>query len=145
MSKIKTLINELLVEIFNNILNIEEDELKKTGINLSMNEIHTLEAIQNSDDPTMSNIAKKMRITTGTLTTTINRLVGKKYVTRHIDQEDRRKVYLELTDGSRKVLKEHEFFHNQMIDSLFKDLPIEEDEVLLKSLENIAIYFKEKY
>lgn len=145
MSKIKSLINELLVEIFNNILNIEEAELKKSGLSLSMNEIHTLEAIKNSDDPTMSNIAKKMRITTGTLTTTINRLVGKKYVTRHIDQEDRRKVYLKLTDGSIKVLKEHELFHNQMIDSLFEDLPIEEDEVLLKSLENIANYFKEKY
>ena len=145
MAKLKSVINELLVEIFNHILAIEEEALKKTGINLSMNEIHTLEAIQNSEDPTMSNIARKMRITTGTLTTNINRLVGKKYVTRHIDQLDRRKVYLKLTDSSIEVLKDHDNFHNEMIESIFKDLPIEEDEVLLKSLNSIANYFKEKY
>lgn len=145
MSKTKAVINELLVEIFNHILNIEEEELRKSGINLSMNEIHTLEAINNADDTTMSNIARKMRITTGTLTTTINRLVGKKYVTRHIDEIDRRKVYLKLTKSSLEVLKEHDKFHNQMIDSLFEDLPIEDDEILYKSLENIANYFKEKY
>lgn len=145
MGKLKFVINELLVEIFNHILAIEEETLKKTGINLSMNEIHTLEAIHNSDDPTMSNIAKKMRITTGTLTTNINRLVGKKYVTRHIDPLDRRKVYLKLTDSSLEVLKDHDNFHNEMIDSIFEDLPIEEDEVLLKSLNSIANYFKEKY
>lgn len=145
MSKTKSLINELLVEIFNHILNVEEEELRKTGVNLSMNEIHTLEAIKNSNDTTMSAIAKKMRITTGTLTTTINRLVGKNYVTRHIDQFDRRKVYLKLTDSSIEVLKTHDKFHHQMIDSLFKDLPIDEDELLLKSLENISKYFKEKY
>ena len=145
MAKLKSVINELLVEIFNHILAIEEEALKKTGINLSMNEIHTLEAIQNSEDPTMSNIARKMRITTGTLTTNINRLVGKKYVTRHIDPLDRRKVYLKLTDSSIEVLKDHDNFHNEMIESIFKDLPIEEDEVLLKSLNSIANYFKEKY
>ena len=145
MSKIKSIINELLVEIFNHILSIEEEQLKKTGINLSMNEIHTLEAIQNSNEPTMSNIAKKMRITTGTLTTAINRLVDKKYVTRHIESADRRKVYLKLTKTSEEALQDHDNFHNEMIDSIFKDLPIEEDEVLLKSLESIADYFKDKY
>ncbi|HHX00577.1 MAG TPA: MarR family transcriptional regulator [Acholeplasmataceae bacterium] len=145
MSKTKKVINELLVEIFNHILAIEEEELKKSGLNLSMNEVHTLEAIANSDEPTMSNIAKKMRITTGTLTTNINRLVNKKYVTRHVDPNDRRRVFLELTDSSREVLKQHDKFHDEMIESLFQDLPIEEDEVLMKSLENIANYFKEKY
>jgi DNA-binding MarR family transcriptional regulator len=119
--------------------------MKKTGINLSMNEIHTLEAIQNSSEPTMTNIAKKMRITTGTLTTTINRLVEKNYVVRNVDTVDRRRVYLKLKPLSEEVLQDHDRFHHEMIDSLFKDLPIEEDEVLLRSLENIATYFKNKY
>lgn len=145
MDKTKKVINELLVEIFNHILAIEEEQLKKAGINLSMNEVHTLEAIANSEEPTMSNIAKKLRITTGTLTTNINRLVNKKYVTRYVDPNDRRRIFLQLTDTSREALKTHDKFHNEMIESLFEDLPIEEDEVLLRSLENIAKYFKEKY
>lgn len=145
MDKTKKVINELLVEIFNHILAIEEEQLKKAGINLSMNEVHTLEAIANSEEPTMSNVAKKLRITTGTLTTNINRLVNKKYVTRYVDPNDRRRIFLQLTDTSREALKTHDKFHNEMIESLFEDLPIEEDEVLLRSLENIAKYFKEKY
>lgn len=145
MDKTKKVINELLVEIFNHILAIEEEQLKKAGINLSMNEVHTLEAIANSEEPTMSNVAKKLRITTGTLTTNINRLVNKKYVTRYVDPNDRRRIFLQLTDSSREALKLHDKFHDEMIESLFEDLPIEEDEVLLRSLENIAKYFKEKY
>ncbi len=145
MSKIKNVINELLVNIFNTILSIEEAELKKQGVNLSMNEVHTLEAIESSDDPTMSNVARKLRITTGTLTSTINRLVSKKYVTRDTDEADRRKVYLRLTNSSLNVLEEHSKFHNEMIDSIFDELPIAEDEVLLKALESISQYFKEKY
>jgi len=145
MSKIKSVINELLVEIFNHILSVEEEQLKKTGINLSMNEIHTLEAVNNTQEPTMSNVAKKMRITTGTLSIAISRLVSKKYVTRHIDELDRRKINLKLTKSGEEVLLEHDRFHNEMIDSVVRDLAIEEDEVLLKSLESIADYFKEKY
>lgn len=145
MNKAKHLINELLVEIFNHILSIEEEEIKKLDINLSLNEIHTLESIENTEYPTMSNVSKKLRITISTLTTTINRLVKKGYVERYFNEEDRRKVYLKLTNESIEVLKKHELFHNELIDSIFKDIPLEEDEVLLKSLQNISNYFKEKY
>ena len=42
-----------------------------------MNEVHVLEAIEKTDEPTMTNIAKRLRITVGTLTTSMNRLVEK--------------------------------------------------------------------
>ena len=86
MNKAKHLINELLVEIFNHILSIEEEEIKKLDINLSLNEIHTLESIENTEYPTMSNVSKKLRITISTLTTTINRLVKKGYVERYFNE-----------------------------------------------------------
>ena len=145
MNKAKALINELLVEVFNHILSIEEDILESKGIKLSMNEIHILEAIRNSDEPIMTNLAKKLRITTGTLTASIDRLVNKKYVVRYQEETDRRKVLVKLTELADDVLKIHDDFHNEMIDAMFEDMKIDEDEVLLKSLENIVIYFKNKY
>ncbi|HOI47035.1 MAG TPA: MarR family transcriptional regulator [Bacilli bacterium] len=145
MNKAKALINELLVEVFNHILSIEEDILESKGIKLSMNEIHILEAIRNSDEPIMTNLAKKLRITTGTLTASIDRLVNKKYVVRYQEETDRRKVLVKLTELADDVLKVHDDFHNEMIDAMFEDMKIDEDEVLLKSLENIVIYFKNKY
>ena len=66
-------------------------------------------------------------------------------VYRYSDDKDRRKVYLKLTDEALKVLLIHDNFHEDMITSLFHDTDIENDEVLLKSLENITTYFKSKY
>lgn len=145
MATTKSLINELLVEVFNNILSIEEDTLKKAGIELSMTEVHVLEAIRNASKPTMSNVSQKLRVTMGTLTTSVNTLVKKGFVTRKRGIEDRRMVFLRLTDASLKVLEIHDKFHDQMIDSIFKDLKLEEDEVLIRSLENVKNYFKTKF
>ncbi|HBP25758.1 MAG TPA: MarR family transcriptional regulator, partial [Acholeplasmatales bacterium] len=88
MSKSRALINELLVDVFNNILGIEEDVIKTRGVKLSVKEVHILEAVRNSREPTMSAIAKRLRITTGTLTASIDRLVAKKFVIRANDETD---------------------------------------------------------
>lgn len=145
MSKTKDLVNELLVEVFNHILSIEEKTLKNSGIELSMTEIHVLEAIKETNPPTMSNIAQKLRVTVGTLTTSVATLVKKDYVLRKRGVEDKRVVFIELTEDALNVLKIHDNFHDEMIESVFKDLKIEEDEVLIKSLEKVNEYFKNKY
>ncbi len=141
----KEVINELLVDVFNHILSIEADVLKQRGVKISMTEVHVLEAIKNSKITTMGSVAQKLRVTLGTLTTSINVLVRKNYVFRYRDEADRRKVYLKLTESALEVLKVHDEFHNEMISSLFKDLELEKDEVLMKSLENISRYFKDHY
>ncbi len=141
----KEVINELLVDVFNHILSIESEVLRNLGVKLSMTEVHVLEAIKNTADPTMGNVANKLRITMGTLTTSINVLVRKNYVERYRDETDRRKVYLELRDSAQDVLKIHDDFHEEMVSSLLKDLDLEKDELLLKSLENISNYFKQRY
>ncbi len=145
MSKYKDIINTLLVDVFNHILSIEEKNLKERGVTLSMTEVHVLEAINLTDDPTMGEVAKRLKVTLGTLTTSINTLVRKRHVKRYTDEKDRRRVYLSLTDSAKKVLEVHDQFHEEMIDAVFKDLNLEEDEVLMKSLENVKKYFKDKY
>src|SRR5690554_87824 len=145
MPSAKEIINTLLVDVFNHILRIEEEKLKENNVKLSMTEVHVLEAIRNTEIPTMGEVAKRLRVTLGTLTTSINILVRKKMVYRYSDDKDRRKVYLKLTDEALKVLKVHDDFHDEMISSVFNDLNIEDDEVLMKSLENITTYFKSKY
>jgi len=145
MARAKKLINELLVEVFNQILGIEADMLKEKGVKLSMTEVHVLEAIRNTEITTMGNVAKKLRVTLGTLTTSINVLVKKAYVSRYREETDRRKVYLKLNDSAYEVLKIHDAFHEEMISSIIDDLKIDEDEILVKSLDNINEYFKNKY
>ncbi|PAT02046.1 MarR family transcriptional regulator [Candidatus Izimaplasma bacterium ZiA1] len=145
MNSPKKVINDLLVEVFNHILSIEGSTLKSRGVTLSMNEVHVLEAIEKTLEPTMSNIARRLRVTVGTLTTAMNRLVQKGYCTRYSELEDRRKVLIKLTDKAYDVLKIHNVFHDEMIDAVFADMQLEKDQVLLQSLENISDYFKNKY
>jgi len=145
MESPKKVINELLVEVFNHILSIEGQTLRDRGVKLSMNEVHVLEAISKTKVPTMTNIAKRLRVTVGTLTTSINRLVEKGFAKRHREDDDKRKVIVSLTDEALKVMAIHDKFHDEMLDAVFADMNLEEDEVLLQSLENLSEYFKKKY
>ena len=144
MSRSKDVINELLVEVFNHILSIEGQTLKERGVKLSMTEVHVLEAINNSELKTMGDVARRLRITLGTLTTSVDVLVRKKYVVRTRAKDDKRKVLLHLTDQALDVLKIHDGFHDEMVESMIGDLDLEKDEALIKSLENISNYFKKK-
>ena len=145
MESPKKVINELLVEVFNHILSIEGQTLRARGVKLSMNEVHVLEAVKKTEVPTMTNIARRLRITVGTLTTSMNRLVEKGYTKRHREEEDKRKVIVGLTDNALEVLAIHDKFHDEMLDAVFADMKLEEDELLLQSLEKLSDYFKNKY
>lgn len=145
LSTPKEIINELLVEVFNHILSIEAEALRNRGIKLSMNEIHVLEAINKANEPTMTRLAKRLRVTVGTLTTAMNRLVEKGYTTRYRLPEDKRKVHIALTKKAEDALQIHEQFHEEMIEATIQDMELDQDEVLLQSLQNISDYFKRKY
>lgn len=75
-------------------------ELEKKAIiteefkDITNNDMHIIEAIGVSGKTTMSVVAKKMKITAGSLTTAVNGLVNKKYVMRARGEEDRRVVYI---------------------------------------------------
>jgi DNA-binding MarR family transcriptional regulator len=145
MKQAKSVINELLVEIFHHILSIEGQMLRERGVNLSMNEVHVLEAIHKTKQPTMSHIAHRLRVTVGTLTTAVNRLVDKGFVDRKREKEDKRKVIVSLTPKAYEVLSTHDQFHDEMIEAVIVDLKLDENDVLINALKNISEYFTEKY
>ncbi len=142
LTESKAIVNELLVDIFNRILAIEGENLKQKGVKLSMSEIHVLEAVEKVEPSTMTNIANKLGITVGSLTVSVNTLYQKGYVSRERDTEDRRKVVIGLQPKAEEVLEIHNDFHNDMINSIFNDLKIDEDELLIESLRKLSSYFK---
>jgi DNA-binding MarR family transcriptional regulator len=139
------ILNEILVELFRNILNIEEKELKRMGCLLSMTEMHTIEQIGLGKPQSMSMVAKKLDITIGTLTTSINRLVKKEYVERNKNHQDRRIVEIKLTDKGKEAYLMHAKFHEGMVNGVMEDLKIQDDKPLIKALENLNKYFTKKY
>lgn len=138
--------DELLVKIFNNILEIEESALKN-GVfsDISVREIHIIDVIGNKDQRMMTEVAKDLNITVGTLTTAINKLIKKGYVERNRIEEDRRVVMVKLTEKGALAKKNHEEFHREMVNSMMEDQSEAEVEILLVSLDKLNKYFKNKY
>ena len=93
----------------------------------------------------MSEIAQKLKVTLGTLTTGINKLIKKGYVERNRTEEDRRIVLVKLTEKGKAAYKHHEEFHDEMVHNSVNDLTEGEKEVLATSLEKIKSFFTEKY
>ena len=145
MNDTRRTLNELLVNLFNNILAIEEANLQNQHVSLSMTEVHILEAIEKSESNMMSAVAKYLMITQGTLTVSVSKLEKKGYVERIKDESDRRILRLKNTEKANMVLQVHDEFHKQMIDKIVNDLDIEEEQELLKSLYKVSQFFKESY
>ncbi len=143
MEKDVVKINELLVSVYDNIEVLEEKSLK-SGVfyDLSITEIHTLEAIGLSGEKSMSEIAAKLEITTGTLTTAIDKLIKKGYVERNRSSYDRRIVYIALTKKGKLAYRMHERFHYKMVKNVISDLNEDEAQALIRGLGKLNDFIK---
>lgn len=93
-----TQINDYLVDIFNNVLIIEEMSLKTSRFNdISVKEMHTIDVIGTVPDSTPSDVSRALMVTLGTVTTSLNNLERKGYIERIRSTKDRRVVHLHLT------------------------------------------------
>lgn len=145
MNDSRQTINHLLVKLFNDILDIEAAALQSDAFKeLTVTEFHIIEAIADDRPKTMSETALKTGVTMGTLTTSIDKLVVKGAVKRQRDDKDRRVVLLSLTDKGLEAYHHHQVFHQEMTDSIMKELDCEDRDVLIKTLKALQHFFEEK-
>ena len=139
-------LNELMVDIFNDILTIEQTALQAGSFSdISVTEIHTVEAIGMYKTRTMSEVAATLGITVGTLCVAINNLGKKGYVERKRTDIDRRVVNIQLTKRGKLAFRIHEKFHSDMIKATIEGLTNEENALLVKSLAQLNDFFNVNY
>lgn len=142
---IKETLNRLFVELFRDINNIEERQIKTGEFkNLTLNDMHVINAIGTEKAKNMSSVAKSLSVTMGTLTIAVNGLVKKGYVERVRSEEDRRVVLISLSAKGRKAYARHEKFHRELIDAVASRLSKEEQEILSQSLDDLHTFFLEQ-
>ena len=137
-------LNNLLVNLFNDILDIEQkalitDEFK----DISVTDMHIIEAVGIDEPRTMTAISKLLGVTMGTLTIGMNGLVKKGYVLRTRSTKDRRIVYASLTEKGLSAYRHHKNFHKSMIESVMKNLTEEEASVLTKAFVKLEHFFEQ--
>lgn len=145
MKNIYSILNEALVIVFNLVLKAEEKFIRSLGVNLSITEIHTLEAIASDVEKPMSEIVSRLSITLGTLTTSINNLEKKGFVKRKRSEKDRRVVIVNLTEKAHDIMEKHTSFHENMVHEIVTELNKQEEYALMKALNNLIDYFTNKY
>lgn len=136
-------VNEVLVKLFNEIWQLEEEAIITEEFrDISNNDMHVIEAVGVGNGSSMSKIAKKLKITVGSLTTAMNSLVYKGYVTRERSEVDRRVVNIKLAEKGQKAYYHHENFHKQMVGAIVKQLDKNEAMIFSKSLDKLIKFFR---
>lgn len=136
-------INDVLVNLFNEIMELEERALITAEYaNISVNDMHIIDAIGRKEPKNMSTVARAMDITVGTLTIAINNLVKKGYVQRMRSQEDRRVVLISLSEKGERAYEHHRKFHEKMVLAVLKDLNVEETQALTAALTKLQKFFR---
>lgn len=137
----REVINDILVHLFNDIMALEEAAIiDKKYEDLSNSEMHVLDAV-GPEGGNMSTIATKLRITMGSLTTSMNRLVLKGYVERNRSETDRRVVNISLTEKGLLAYERHRKFHVRMVDAALKDVEEDQVPILMNMLVNLKNFF----
>lgn len=139
-------LNDLLVDTFRSILKVEEDTLKSTKIDLSISELHLLEAVGKNREQgrTISELAQELDITLPSVTVAINKLLKKGYVRKEKSGDDARMVYVVLTKQGSKVDHAHRYFHRQMVRQVSSEFSEEEKRILAKGVSRLDAFFKMK-
>ncbi|MGL5296520.1 MAG: MarR family winged helix-turn-helix transcriptional regulator [Culicoidibacterales bacterium] len=139
----KQLLRYLFVDLVDQMSIVEENQLRKRGIlDLTIREVHVIEAIGKNEHQQMSEVAQRLQISMGTLTVVIKRLIDKNYVVRRRDLHDRRIFRLDLTPAGIEVDTIHQQFHTEMIDELARDFAGDDQHYIHDFLQELVNYFE---
>lgn len=137
----------ILLNMYKNVINLEENAKKNVNsrINLTINEIHFLEAVGAGCKKgcTVSRLAAMLGVSKPSVTVMVNKLGKKGYLEKLSSQEDGRSVKVVLTHEGSLVNSYYKYFRRRMVRKINDGLTDQEKEFLVKAFEKINIYFKE--
>lgn len=119
----------------------EEKSLQHSAFSdLTVNELHVVNAIGACDDASSSRVAAKLGITVGSLTKSVDSLERKGYVLRSRSANDKRVVLLSLTKLGNSAFEYNVCFNRNIVDAMIGQLDEGESQVLEKSLGSLKHY-----
>jgi len=118
-------------------MNLEKD-LEK--YDLTFNEFSTLTILKEHGEVPVQKIAKKIDITSGSMTYIVNKLVKNNFIQKKKSKEDTRVYLLCLSKNGENFYNEisnpHFTYAKNLINSIAKDTPINELDQILNSIIN---------
>ncbi len=141
-SQYRSGINVMLVNLFNHVMEVEgRSIITEEFKDITNNDMHIIEAVGIEEPRKMSDIAKRLGVTVGTLTTNMNGLEKKGYIERRRSEEDKRVVYIILLERGRKAFFHHKDYHKNMVQAAVEGLDENERRMLYQCLEKLDRFF----
>ncbi|NMA65171.1 MAG: MarR family transcriptional regulator [Clostridiaceae bacterium] len=134
MDLVEELTDELL--LFYNSFASWESSVIRSG-DLTVSEVHAIEALGQYGTMNMKSLAKKLGVTTGTTTVTVDRLESKNYARRESIKEDRRVYLISLTEKGEKAFAEHHRLHLKLTEQMVSCLEKDEAKQLIAIIKKI--------
>jgi DNA-binding MarR family transcriptional regulator len=97
-----------------------------------------IQSISQFDMVTAGQIAREVNLSQATVTTILDRLEKKAYVTRERSQEDKRKVLIRLTEAGELILKQAPTLLQESFINNFEGLEVWDQNLILSSLQRVA-------
>ena len=115
------------------------ESLKEYAANINVNrtQLRALVFINNNGEITMTDLCEKLNIEKGSLTTMVDDLTKKGYLTRTRDSRDRRKYILNLTTSGEEIAKDFLEALGTRLESRFLELNEEDRNKFMDSIKNL--------
>ncbi|MBU8792294.1 MarR family transcriptional regulator [Oceanobacillus caeni] len=97
-----------------------------------------LEALYHKGKQTIKQITQSVLINTGSITYVIDKLEKKGLLERTPCKDDRRVVYIQLTDQGIKLMEEIFPLHQQVIENVFEGVTDEEKKIVIDVLKRVG-------
>ena len=140
------ILNDYFLHSALHVLSMEEQCLRRAcAKDLSIRELHVLEAVASlrcHGKNTMAEIARYLHLSPASLTTAVNVLVKKGYVSRSYSPNDRRVIFVDLTDAGEEANRKYLDFVREMILEVGRDLDEESADSMISSILNLSDYLE---
>ncbi len=130
-------IDEMFSNLFNQATNIESKWIDENKFDLTNNEIRIINKIGTMHLLSFGALAQSLKITPGTLTVAVNKLVKKQYLDKLKSEKDKRAVFLSLTEKGDNVFKKHCNFRLDLIKNTLMKLEKHDSKSLVKILKEL--------
>jgi DNA-binding MarR family transcriptional regulator len=145
MEKFQQVLNKMLLEIYHNIVRVEEEFLQKNSrINLTIREMHLIECVgmDRENGKTVSEIADYLKVAKPSVTVAVGKLEKKGYLVKNGCHTDGRVVRVTLTREGRKVNAYHKRYHMSMIHEIEDEFDEAEQEYLVRIIAKLNNFFE---
>ena len=148
MTKEREVLNEFMESCFYSILDSEKKALEPLAHGeLTLKEIHLIDTVfklKQIGQNNFSNVANKLGITLGTLTTAFSKLERKGYLKKEQLLVDMRVYYIIPTPLAKKIHEEHTKWHERLIDNVLNAVPEKDLQYFISAFKSLNELFKQK-